>query len=207
VHVVGDHSIRHEGAALVISTAGPLDDDERDSSERSDQRGSGRFSFNHLPRTIAWAKAWREHQLTVRMNPALLLDLDVTGADIKTSGLEAGLRMRLVASSFRGDKVHCPMDVEAISSSVKLTGVPTGDSRINCESSSVRLSLSAGSDLKIIATNRMSRLVLPDRAPSTLPFEGESIETTIGDGRDRLTLEALMSSVTVNTQAWGEVPA
>jgi hypothetical protein len=205
IHVLGDHSIQHEGTALVISTAGPLDGDD----ERPDQagQGSGHFSFSDLPRTIAWARSWREHQLTVRVNPALLLELDVTGADVKATGFKAGLRARLVASSLRGDKLHGPLDVEAVSSSVKLTGVPTGDSRIVCESSSVRLSLSAGSDLKITATNRMGRLVLPELPPSTLPFEGETSETTIGDGRDRLTLEAVMSSVTVNAQAWGGVPA
>lgn len=206
LHVLGAHSIRHQGPALVISTSGPLDDEE---GQHSDHRpeNSGRFSFSDLPRTIAWARSWREHELTIRVNPALLLDLDVTGADIKAIGLEAGLRARLVASSLRGDKVRGPLDVEAVSSSVKLTGIPTGDSRISCESSSVRLSLAPGSDLKITATNRMGRLVLPERPPSTLPFEGETSEATIGDGRHRLTLEATMSSVTVNTQAWGRVPA
>lgn len=207
IHVLGEHSIRHEGAALVISTPGPLDDDQ--DGGRSDQsaENSGHFSFSDLPRTIAWARSWREHQLTVRVNPDLLLDLDVTGVDVKAIGFKGGLRARLVASSLRGDKLHGPLDVEAVSSSVKLTGVPTGDSRINCESSSVRLSLSTGSDLKIVATNRMGRLVLPELPPSTLPFEGETSETTIGNGRDRLVLEAVMSSVTVSAQTWGRVPA
>ena len=207
IHVLGDHSIRQEGSALVLSTAGPLDDDQE--RERSDQTapGSGHFSFSDLPRTIAWARSWREHQLTVRVNPALLVELEVTGADVKATGFEAGLRARLVASSLRGDKLHGPLDVEAVSSSVKLTGIPTGHSRIGCESSSVRLSLSAGSDLRITATNRMGRLVLPQLPPSTLPFEGETSETTIGAGRDRLILDAVMSSVTVNALAWGSVPA
>jgi hypothetical protein len=206
IHVLGGHSIQHQGPALVITTAGPLDDDE---NERPDQRSehSGRFSFSDLPKTIAWARSWREHQLTIRVNPALILDLDVTGADVKATGFAGGVRARLVASSLRGDKLHGPLDVEAISSSVKVTGVPTGDSRINCESSSVRLSLATGADLKIIATNRMGRLVLPELPPSTLPLDGETSETTIGDGRDRLTLEATMSSVTVNVQAWGGGPA
>jgi hypothetical protein len=207
VHVIGDHAIRHEGPALVVSTAGPLDDDERESGDDRSHSGSGRFSFSDLPRTIAWARSWRDHQLTVRVNPALMIDVDVTGADVKATGFTSGLRAHLVASSLRGDKLRGPMDVEAFSSSVKLTGIPTGDSRINCESSSVRLTLAAGSNVKVTATNRMGRLVLPERPPSTLPFEGETSETTIGDGRDRLTLEAVMSSITVNAQAWGEVPA
>ena len=207
IHVLGEHSIRHEGPALIIATAGPLDNDNEDDERPDLARNFGHFSFSHLPRTIAWARSWREHQLTVRINPALRLELDVTGADVKATGFEAGLSARVVASSLRADKLHGTLDVDALSSSVKLTGIPTGDCRIMCESSSVRLSLAVGSDLKITATNRMGRLVLPDLPPSTLSFEGESSETTIGDGHDRLTLDAVMSSVTVNAQAWGEVPA
>jgi hypothetical protein len=203
VHVVGDHAIRHDGPALVIETAGPLADEQ---AGPDDARGSGRFSFS-LPRTIAWAKNWREHQLTIRVNPALLIELDVTGVDIKATGLKTGLRARLVASSLRGDKLHGPLQVDALTSSVKLTAVPTGESRIFCESSSMRLTLATGSDLILSTTNRMSRLALPERPVSTLPFEGQSTELTLGSGRDRLTLEAVTSSVTVQTQAWGEVPA
>jgi hypothetical protein len=206
--VRGDHSIHQDGSALIVSTAGPLDDDEPERAARTSGHFSfSDFSFSDLPRTITWARSWREHQLIVRMNPALRLELDVTGADVKATGFQAGLGARLVASSLRADKMLGPLDVEAISSSVKLTGTPTGDSRIGCESSSVRLSLLTGSDLKITATNRMGRLVLPERPLSTLSFEGETSETTIGGGRDRLVLEAVMSSVTVSTQAWGGVPA
>jgi hypothetical protein len=206
VHVIGRHSIQYDGSALVVTTSGPLDDDENESGE-GNRGASGRFSFSALPRTIAWARSWRDHQLTMRVNPALLVDLDVTGADVKATGFEAGLRARLVASSMRGDKLHGPLDIRALSSSVKLAALPTGESRIYCESSSCRLSLDPGSDLKITATNRMSRVSLPERPVSTLPFEGESTETTIGEGRDQLTVEAVMSSVSVLANSWGSVPA
>jgi hypothetical protein len=207
IHVLGDHSIRHEGSTLQVSTTGPLDDEERAAGAERSGTSSGRFSFSDLPRTIAWARSWRDHQLTVRVNPALALELDVTGADVKLTGVESGLRAHLVASSLKADKLHCEFDVEAFSSSIKLTASPMGNSRLYCESSSVRLSLPVGTDLKITATNRMSRLVLPERRPSTLPLEGETSEVTIGDGREQLRLEAVMSSVSVSAQAWGTVPA
>jgi hypothetical protein len=206
VHVVGKHSVRHEGSALVITTAGPLDDDEQ-ASDESTRPGAGRFSFSDLPRTIAWARSWRDHQLTVRVNPALPLELDVTGADIRITGGEAGLNAHLVASSLKADGLHGPLEVSALSSSVKLSAIPTGSSRVYCESSSVRLSLPTGADVKITATNRMGRVALPDRPVSTLPFEAGSTEVTIGEGHHQLALEAVMSSVTVNAQAWGWVPS
>ena len=206
LHVVGTHAIHRVGSTLEISTTGPLDDDERD-GDPGQSATAGRFAFSVLPRTIAWARSWREHQLIVRVNPALAVELDVTGTDVKLTGLTAGLRAHLVASSLKAEKLNCQFDVDALSSSLKLTAVPTGESRIYAESSSVRLTLSAGSDLTISASNRMSRLVLPDHPGSTLPFDSEASEVTIGDGRDRLRLEAVMSSVTVATQTWSEVPS
>jgi hypothetical protein len=205
VHVVGDHAIRHDGPALVIETVGPLNDDDQAGSQDAQRTGSGRFSFN-LPRTLAWARNWREHQLTIRVNPALLIELELTGVDLKATGLRTGLKAHLVASSLRADALHGPLHLDALTSSVKLTAVPTGESRIFCESSSMRLTLASGSDLKVSTTNRMSRLALPERPVSRLPLDGENGELTVGSGRDRLTLEAVTSSVTVQTQAWGEVP-
>jgi hypothetical protein len=202
LHVSGQHSIQQQGATLVVTTPGPLDDDEGESG--SVRSTGGRFSFSNLPRTISWARSWRDHQVIVRVNPALLVELDTTGADIKISGLESGFQAHLVASSLKAEKIRGRFDVEAVSSSVKLSGVPTGNSRLYCESSSARLTLRPGTDVKITATNRMGRLVLPDRPVSTLPIEGEASEVTIGEGRDQLTIEAVMSSVTVNTQIWDD---
>jgi hypothetical protein len=206
IHVQGKHSIQRVGPVLLVTTSGPLDDDESSPGDSGRTPTGGRFSFNDLPRTIAWARSWRDHQLTIRINPALAVELDVTGTDLKLSGLSAGLRAHLVASSLKVEKMRCEINIESISSSVKLTAIPTGDSRIYCESSSVRLSLPSGADLTVSASNRMGRLSLPDQPVSTLPFEGETSEVTIGAGHDRLTVEAVMSSVSVNTQTWGEVP-
>jgi hypothetical protein len=207
IHITGAHAIQRSGSTLLVTTTGPLDDDERAAGgDRAGTPLGGRFSFNDLPRTIAWARSWRDHQLTVRVNPALALDLDLTGADVKLSGLQAGLHAHLVASSFKADRMRCEFDVEAVSSSVKLTAIPTGNSRIYCESSSVRLSLPTGADLKITGNNRMSRLSLPDQRGNSSPFDGETSELTIGTGRDRLRLEAVMSSLTVQAQAWGWTP-
>jgi hypothetical protein len=203
LHVTGEHWIERDGGTMVVTTPGPLHD--QDQADQAGRGAAGRFSFSNLPRTIAWARAWREHQLTLRVNPALLIDLDVTGADIKLAGSMAGLRARLAASSLRGDRLNGQIDVEAVSSSVKLNATPTGESRIYCESSSVRLTLPAAANVTITATNRMGRLALPDQPVSTLPFDGENSEVKIGEGRHRLTIEAVMSSVSVNTNSWDQV--
>jgi hypothetical protein len=200
LHVSGDHTVQQDGDALVISTSGPLDDEQQ-----GENGASGRFSFSDLPRTFAWARAWRDHQLTVRVNPGLALDLDVIGADLKITGPVRALKAHVVASSVRAERLHGPIEVEAFSSSVKLKGAPTETSRIQAESSSVRLSLTREADLTISARNRMGKLILLDQPASQLAFEGESNEVTVGGGRYRLALDAVMSSVTVSNRAWESV--
>jgi hypothetical protein len=205
LYVTGSHRISQEGSTLIVSGTGPLDEP---SAEHANRPGNlfGGFSFSDLPKTISWARSWKEHQLLIRVNPELLVELETTGAEVKLTGLAGGVRARVVASSLKGEKLRGRLDLEAVSSSVKLSAVPTGESRLYAESSSARFTLLEGSDLRIEGTNRMGRLQLPDRPASTLPLDGQTTESVIGSGRDRLAIEAIMSSVTVNTQVWDEVP-
>ena len=200
LHVSGDHTVQQDGDTLVISTSGPLDDEQQSGSG-----ASGRFSFSDLPRTFAWARAWRDHQLTVRVNPDLALDLDVIGADLKITGPVRALKAHVVASSVRAERLHGPIELEAFSSSVKLKGAPTETSHIQAESSSLRLSLTREADVRINARNRMGKLTLLDQPSGQLAFEGESAEVVVGGGTHRLDLDAVMSSVSVSSRAWESV--
>jgi hypothetical protein len=200
IHVTGEHSVTQEGSLLVVTTPGPIEDDERDP-------GAGRFSFTNLPRTIAWARSWRDHQLTARVNPAFTVDLDLTGSDVRLTGFEAGLRARLAASALRADHLHGELNISAFSSSLKLNVRPAGESRVYCESSSARITLAEGSDLRVTTSNRMGRISLPENPTGERGFEGENGGLTIGAGRDRLAVEAVMSSVTISPAAWAGAPA
>ncbi|GAB6900520.1 DUF4097 family beta strand repeat-containing protein [Kineosporia succinea] len=204
LYVTGPHRISQEGTTLVVSGTGPLD--EPGPANRSGNLPGG-FSFSDLPKTLTWARSWKEHQLLVRVNPELLVELEATGAEVKLNGLVGGLRVRVVASSLKAENLRGQLDLEAMSSSVKLSTVPLGESRIYVESSSARITLREGSDLRISGTNRMGRLQLPDRPVSTLPLEDQTTEAVVGSGRDLLKVEAVMSSVTVGAQVWDEVPS
>jgi len=204
LYVTGGHRVSQEGTILTVSGTGPMD---QPTGERPRDTGGflGGFSFSDLPRTITWARSWKEHQLVVRVNPELLVELETTGAEVKLSGLTGGLRARVVASSLKADKLRGALDVEAVSSSVKIGAVPTGQSRLYAESSSARLTLLEGSDVRITGTNRMGRLQLPDRPASTLPLDDQTTQSVVGDGRHQLEVESVMSSVTVGAQVWDEV--
>jgi hypothetical protein len=196
----GSPLVRRHGDAMVIEHAvgqftGP----------------GARFGFvGHLPRKIASAIPGFDECIVVRMNPALLLDVEVSAVSLHVWGCEGGVRLRLAASSAKIDRISGPLTIDALSSSVKGSACITGDSRIHCESSSVKLGLLPGSDIRIEARNRMGKVVLPRRGrPGQGPHPGGEHRThnnnrpraVIGRGNGRLAIDATMSSVMIASHA------
>jgi hypothetical protein len=191
---VGAHAMRRDGDTLVVESAElpPL-------PEAGEQPGGGRFSFAVLPRSLAWARSFKDHHLVVRVNPALALEVDAAGAAVRVSGLEGGVRLRLVASAAKIDRLRGPLDVDALTSSVKGSAAPTGASRIACESSSVKLQLDPGTDVHIRARNRMSKVVLPSAVSKGGLVDPDLCEAVVGDGTGELGIEAVMSSIVLGS--------
>ena len=204
VEVVGDPDVaeavvsspyvmRREGGFWVVEASdGPPIFGERG------EDGGQRFSFSALPRTVAWARSWKDHALVLRMNPALPVELDVIGCSVRLSDIEAGARIRLVASSLKADRLRGPLDLDAASSAVKGSIGPSGRSRIVAEQSSVKAALLAGTGLRIRAENRMSKIALPSSTAVSAGFDVETLETTVGHGEGQLLIEALMSTVALD---------
>lgn len=197
--VSGEHTVRRDGDALVVEASGlPLftgDEDEPGTG--------GRFSFSNLPRTIAKAKALQNESLIVRFNPYLPLELDVAGASVRITGGEAGARLRLLASALKVDTLRGPIDLDAVSSSVKGTLGPSGSSRISAESSSIKISLLAGTGVRVHARNRMGKVVLPSGVTKGDMVDPGIRESVVGDGRGELGVEAVMSSVVIGADVIG----
>jgi hypothetical protein len=197
--VSGEHTVRRDGQALVVEASGlPLF-----SGDEDEPGTGGRFSFSNLPRTLAKAKALQNESLVVRFNPHLPLELDVAGASVRITGGEAGARLRLLASALKVDTLRGPLDLDAVSSSVKGTLGPSGASRISAESSSVKVSLLAGTGLRIHARNRMGKVVLPTGMTKGDMVDPGIREAVVGDGRAELTVEATMSSVVIGADVIG----
>lgn len=187
VFVSGNHTARREGEDLVIAAPDVPPDTAGDSGSR--------FVFAALPRTFVWGRGMRDHHLTVRVHPAMRVELDLSGTRVRVAGCSGGGRARLLACSLELDGVCGAWDLEAMASSVTGSLMPTEDSRVSCECSSVRLSLRPGTDTVIQARNRMGKVVLPGKRVVSGGLEAETAECAVGGGRDRLTVEALMSSV------------
>ena len=196
--VDGRHTVHRDGAVLVIEAT----DSPFSVGENRDGTPSGpRFSFDDLPRSLAWARGWKNQSLLVRVNPALSVEVDAAGASVRVRGTSAGTRLRLVASSATIESLRGSLDVDAFTSSVKGSAALTGDSRLACESSSVRLSLAAGSDVTIKSHNRMGRVVLPESVSTVGRSDAGTTTARIGAGTATFEVEALMSSVTLTSQA------
>jgi hypothetical protein len=184
----GSPRVRRDGDALIVEHAfGPPG------------AAGGGFAFvgGFSRRLSAAIPAALDERVVVRVNPALLVDVDVSAVSLRVWGCEGGLRLRLAASSAKLDGVSGPLDVEALSSSVKGSVRLTGDCRIRCESSSVKLDLLAGSDVRIEARNRLGKVVLPGRRSRG---SGE-LRAKVGQGRGRLVVDATMGSVMLGGEA------
>ena len=192
--VSGEHTVRRDGAALVV---------EGGLRFGGDDEGGPRFSFSQLPQTLAWARSLQNDRLLVRVNPALPIELDAVGSSIRISGGEAGARMRLLAAAVKIDGLRGPLDIDASSSSIKGTIGPRGASRIAAESSSVKVSLLAGSGVRIHVRNRMGKVVLPSGVTKGDMVEPGVRDSVVGDGSGELTVESVMSSVTIGTDGIG----
>jgi hypothetical protein len=193
--VSGEHTVRREGSALVVEGALRFGGDDE---------GTGpRFSFSQLPQTLAWARSLQNDRLVVRVNPAIPFELDAVGSSIRISGGEAGAKMRLLAAAVKVDTLRGPLDVDASSSSLKGTIGPSGTSRIAAESSSVKVSLLAGTGVRIHVRNRMGKVVVPSGVTKGDMVEPGIRDAVVGDGSGELTVESVMSSVAIGTDGIG----
>jgi hypothetical protein len=185
----GEHSIVRDGGVLVV-----------------DGRGGGllgngldphswRFGLNAVAPGRALSRGWWDHNLTVRVNPQLPLQLDAVGSKLRVRGGEAGGELRLAACSVGLDTFRGPVRIEANSSSIKGGLAPVGESRIAAEQSSVKVALLPGSDVRIRVRNRMSKVVLPERIGRSKQLKQEFGESVVGAGTGELGLDAVMSSV------------
>jgi len=100
-----------------------------------------------------------------------------------------------VAASLKLERVRGPLEIDALTSSVKGTAALTGNSRISGESASVKLTLLAGSDVRVSAgSNRMGKIILPGHPQPGAAHRSESV---VGSGAGTLVVDGVMSSITI----------
>jgi hypothetical protein len=200
VAVSGSHVIHRDGDTLVVES-----NQFHGFTEFEHGRGDSGGAWSFLPRSTAWARAVKGDHLTVRVNPNLPITIDSAGAGLRVSGFEAGARIRVVAASLKLERMRGSLELDALTSGVKGTAAVTGDSRISAESSSVKLLLLRGSDVRVSGGgNRWGKVVLPGQ-PDQRSAKQESV---LGAGTGRLTVEGVMSSIVLSAEAGADqIPA
>ncbi|HEY6797738.1 MAG TPA: hypothetical protein VI248_23935 [Kineosporiaceae bacterium] len=190
IAVTGGHTVRREGDSLVV---------ECTQFQGFTEFESGRFeaapgAWSFLPRSAAWARGMKGEHVTIRVNRSLPITLDTAGAAVRISGCEGGARIRAVAASLKLDRLRGPLQLDALTSSVKGSVSVTGDCRISAESASVKLTLLPGSDVRVSSSaNRLGKIVLPGS-----PQHGPVSESVLGNGSGRLVVDGVMSSVVLS---------
>ena len=196
VSVSGRHAVRREDDVLVVESLQLPGFVEFEGGRP--EAGGGAWSFAQgLPRSAAWARSMKGEHVTIRVNPALPIEIDSAASALRVSGCEGGARLRVVAASLTLDRVRGPLDLDALTSAVKGDAAITGTSRISCESSSVKLSLLPGSDVRVSAgPNRLGKIVLPG---TPAPGADGQPESVIGTGEGTLVVAGVMSSIVLST--------
>jgi hypothetical protein len=184
----GSATLRREGDTVLVE------------QNRGRVPDGGRYAFvNHLGRTLSSIPGLDE-RIVLRVNPAVLVDIDVSAVSVKIWGCEGGLRLRLAASSAKFDRIAGPITIDAQASSIKGSARVTGEGHIRAESSSVKLGLREGSDVRIQYRNSMGKVVLPMGRTRTAGSRART--ATVGRGTGRLMIDATMSSVIVGNDQW-----
>jgi len=177
----GPHTARRDGDALII---------ESEVTSRGFTFGGGRVRIGI-----------DERRLVIRMNPALALDVDIHAGSLKVDGIPGPISGEVQAGSVVLDGFCAPLNLSVHAGSLKATGVlANGLSRVRCTAGSVKIHLSAGSDVRIVARTSMGKISLPD---ATLVGGIGAIrrEAVIGAGKATLEIEAELGSVAVTADA------
>ena len=196
VFVTGAHALHRDGAAFVIENPGDVTGAD---ASPDDPSFSARYRFTAVPWGLARPATWKDERLVVRVNPHAFVDVEMAGGHLGLSGFWGGLRLRVAASAVRLGNVRGAFDIDALTSSIKGMCSPTGASKIDLESSSCKVQLLPGSNLRIQARNRMGKVVLPTSVSKGGLADPDLSEAVLGTGQDSLVIDALMSSVSVTS--------
>ncbi|MBK8461759.1 MAG: hypothetical protein IPL36_01425 [Nigerium sp.] len=178
--VTGEHVLRRNAETLEISADGEVGPKLEGFSVLNPPR-----SLDDL-RGLTFARG-----LTVRVNPAIEVDVELTAGSLSVVDVPFLGRVRVTAGGAAIKGVRRVKDalVQAGSGNVE-GGFNTGRSRIKVESGSLNVGLTPRASVTVRAQAQLGRVTWPEDA-------GTPDELVVGNGAARLDLEVVMGSVSV----------
>ena len=178
----GPHVLRRNGSVLEISSDGEL--------------GASIDGYQILrgaPRSLEDFRALGlGKELLLKVNPAILVDVEVTAGSLHTERMPRLGNVRITAGGATLLDVTQIADalVQAGQATIKGT-ITQGRSRVRAESGTVSIQLSDDSDVTVTSEAQLGKVTWGGR------HTGSGDEVVMGEGRGTLAVEVLMGHVTV----------
>ena len=182
VAVDGPHLIKRDGDTLIVSSDGDMGV-SIDGLSMLTSRSVGDL------RSVVGGIA---KELSVRVNPRLAVEVEVTGGSVSTERVPSLNRVRVTAGMAKVSDVDGPIDLLVQAGSASLDAQLTkGRSRVRVESGSANVQLRRGSDVRVHSDAQLGRVTWIGAV------NGHSTDVEIGQGRAALDVEVLMGAAQI----------
>ena len=181
--VEGRHVLRRNGTVMEVSSTGEFGPSFQG------------FSLIRPPRSLDdFRDIGLGKELLVRVNPNLLVDVEVTTGGLKTTGVPRLGRVRVTAGGCTIEGVDEVGDLLTQAGGVSIEGpISTGRSRLKVESGSLIITLTQGANVTVRGEARLGRITWPDG-------NTEVDEVVIGNGSARLDISVVMGMATIKVE-------
>jgi hypothetical protein len=180
VAVDGPHVIKRDGDTLAISSEGDMG------------VSIDGFSMLRNPTDLKAHVNGLAKELSIRVNPNLQVEVEVTGGSVNAERLPGLTRVRVTAGTAKVADVDGPIDVLVQAGSAQLDAqITKGRSRVRVESGTAQVSLRRGSDVHVHTEAQLGRVTWAGAV------SGQSKDVEIGRGRAALDVEVLVGTAQV----------
>lgn len=181
--VEGPHVLRRNGTVMEVSSTGDFGPSFSGFSLIRPPR-----SFDDL-RDIGLGK-----ELRIRVNPALVVDVELTTGGLKVTGVPRLGRIRITGGSCVLEGVTEVSDLLTQAGGITVEGpISTGRSKLRVESGSLTVNLAPGSNVTVRAEAKFGRINWPGD-------EDNIDEVVVGNGSARLDINVVMGFASIHTE-------
>jgi len=180
VAVDGPHVIKRDGDTLAISSEGDMG------------VSIDGFSMLRNPTDLKAHVNGLAKELSIRVNPQLQVEVEVTGGSVNAERLPGLSRVRVTAGTAKVSDVDGPIDVLVQAGSAHLDAqITKGRSRVRVESGTAQVALRRGSDVHVHTEAQLGRVTWIGAV------SGQSKDVEIGRGRAALDVEVLVGTAQI----------
>lgn len=182
VAVDGPHVIKRDGDTLAISSEGDMG------------VSIDGFSMLRNPTDLKAHVNGLAKELSIRVNPHLQVEVEVTGGSVNAERLPGLTKVRVTAGTAKVADVDGPIDVLVQAGSATLDAqITKGRSRVRVESGTANVALRRGSDVHVHTEAQLGRVTWSGAV------SGQSKDVEIGRGRAALDVEVLVGTAQVTS--------